>query len=153
MIFRKPTSDNERLLTTVLIVFIIYFGLNSLIFVFLGEESSAIQYLMTISFLGGMIGGFIFFIWSQKSMKGEKFEGALKRNLDVLKKALGGDEVILVEMISVSDGITQDSIRFKTGFSKSKVSYLLSEMEKKDIIVREKLGRTYKVFISDWLKK
>jgi predicted transcriptional regulator len=61
--------------------------------------------------------------------------------------------VILVEMISVSDGITQDSIRFKTGFSKSKVSYLLSEMEKKDIIVREKLGRTYKVFISDWLKK
>jgi uncharacterized membrane protein len=71
----------------------------------------------------------------------------------VLKKALSEDEKLLVDMISESEGITQDSIRFKTMFSKSKVSALLSELEKKDILSREKLGRTYKVFISDWLKK
>ncbi|MFV2041531.1 MAG: helix-turn-helix transcriptional regulator, partial [Candidatus Hydrothermarchaeales archaeon] len=67
--------------------------------------------------------------------------------------AVADVERTLIDLISGSEGVTQDSIRFKTGFSKSKVSALLSDLEKKDIISRERLGRTYKVFISDWLKK
>jgi uncharacterized membrane protein len=100
-----------------------------------------------------MIVGVAFFLWSRPSQSNEGSISNFKKNLDVLKRALNEDEKALIEMISETEGVTQDSIRFKTGFSKSKVSTLLSEMEKKDIIIREKLGRTYKLFISDWLKK
>jgi uncharacterized membrane protein len=153
MKFRKPSTENERLFTSVIIVFIVYFGLNSLIFAAFGENSAVVHYLMTVSFLGGMVAGISFFLWSRSAKNITEPRNLLKRNLTVLKKALSGDEKLLVEMISESEGITQDSIRFKTRFSKSKVSALLSELEKKDILSREKLGRTYKVFISDWLKK
>jgi uncharacterized membrane protein len=140
-----PATENERLLSSVIIVFITYFGSNSLIFAVFGEESASIPYLITLSFLSGMILGVSFFLWTRSS--------SLLRNIEVLKKALNDDEVLLIDIINSSEGITQDSIRFKTGFSKSKVSALLSEMEKKTLLSREKLGRTYKLFISDWLKK
>jgi uncharacterized membrane protein len=153
MKFRKPATENERLFISVILVFIVYFGLNSLIFAAFGEDSTIVHYLMTISFLGGMVTGISFFLWSRSSKNIIEPENLLKRNIMVLKKALSEDEKLLVDMISESEGITQDSIRFKTMFSKSKVSALLSELEKKDILSREKLGRTYKVFISDWLKK
>ena len=153
MIFKKPFSENERLFTSVLLVFIVYFGLNSLIFSVFGEESAVVHYLMTLSFIGGMAAGVIFFLWSRTSLKQPETMSVVKRNVEVLKKALSEDERLLLDMIGESEGVTQDSIRFKTGFSKSKVSALISEMEKKDILSREKLGRTYKVFISDWLKK
>jgi hypothetical protein len=149
-----PKTENERLYTSVIIVFIVYFALNSLIFGFFSEDSPAVHYLMTLSFLGGMAAGVGFFILTRPT-EGEKAvePPSAKRNILVLKKALSIDEALLVELVVESEGVTQDSLRFKTGFSKSKVSALISEMEKKDIIVREKLGRTYKVFISDWLKK
>jgi uncharacterized membrane protein len=153
MKFRKPATENERLFTSVILVFIVYFGLNSLIFAAFGEDSTVVHYLMTISFLGGMIAGIFFFLWSRPSKNIIEPQNVFKRNIAVLKKALNEDENLLIDMISESEGITQDSIRFKTKFSKSKVSALLSELEKKDILSREKLGRTYKVFISDWLKK
>ena len=153
MIFKKPVSENERLFTSVILVFIVYFGLNSLIFSVFGEESAVVHYLMTLSFIGGMAAGVIFFLWSRTSLKQPETVSVVKRNVEVLKKALSEDERLLLDMIGESEGVTQDSIRFKTGFSKSKVSALISEMEKKDILSREKLGRTYKVFISDWLKK
>lgn len=152
MMIKKPTTENERLFTTVVVVFIVYFGLNSLIFATFGEDSPIVHYLMTFSFLGGMIAGALFFLWTRPGAE-KVTEPAMKQNIEVLKRALSEDERLLIDIISGSEGVTQDSIRFKTGFSKSKVSALLSELEKKDIIAREKLGRTYKVFISDWLKK
>jgi uncharacterized membrane protein len=147
---RLPKSENERLYTSVLIVFIVYFALNSIVFGFFGEESQAVHYLMTLSFLGGIAAGVGFFLLTRTEADKEE---QVKRNILVLKKALNTDEALLIDLIAESEGVTQDSLRFKTGFSKSKVSALLSEMEKKDILVREKLGRTYKIFIADWLKK
>ncbi len=150
---RLPATENERLLSSVILVFIVYFGLNSLFFAALGEESASIPYLITLSFLSGMILGVSFFLWT-KSLAGEnESSSSLMRNIEVLKKALNDDEVLLIDIISSSEGVTQDSIRFKTGFSKSKVSALLTDLEKKDILSRERLGRTYKIFISEWLKK
>ncbi|RMF91725.1 MAG: hypothetical protein D6733_00370 [Methanobacteriota archaeon] len=153
----RPMSENERLYASVLIVFIVYFALNSLIFSFFGDDSPAVHYLMTLSFLGGMAAGVGFFILTGRAVRGkvvdEAAEPPVKRNLEVLRKALSADEVLLMDLIAGSEGVTQDSLRFKTGFSKSKVSALVSELEKKDILVRERLGRTYRVFIADWLKK
>jgi hypothetical protein len=61
MKFRKPATENERLFISVILVFIVYFGLNSLIFAAFGEDSTIVHYLMTISFLGGMVTGISFF--------------------------------------------------------------------------------------------
>ncbi len=150
---RMPTTENERLLSSVILVFITYFGLNSLIFAILGEDSASVPYLITLSFLGGMTLGVSFFLWTRSSAAMTESDSTKMRNIEVLKKALSDDEALLIDIISGSEGVTQDSIRFKTGFSKSKVSAILSDLEKKDILSRERLGRTYKIFISDWLKK
>ena len=49
-------------------------------------------------------------------------------------------------------GRTQDSIKFRTGFSKSKVSALILNLEKKGLIQRERLGKTFNIFLSKLLK-
>jgi uncharacterized membrane protein len=150
---KKPATENERLLSSVLLVFIVYFGLNSLIFAVFEENSVFVHRLMTLSFLGGMLAGVAFFLWSKPPANEKTATSPMNRNIEILKRALSDDEKLLIDIIRNSEGITQDSIRFRTGFSKSKVSALISEMEKKDIVVRERLGRTYKVSISDWIKK
>jgi hypothetical protein len=148
----RPKTENERLLASVLLVFVVYFGLNSAIFAFYGETNGiVVRYFMSLSFLGGMLAGLLFYLWS-KPRAGES-DSALKRNLAILEHALNEDETLLLRLIASSSGITQDSLRFRTGFSKSKVSALLLGMEKNGIIYREKLGRTYKVTIADWLRK
>lgn len=153
----KPKTENERLLASVLLVFVVYFGLNSLIFVLYGEEEGvAARYYMTLSFLGGMLAGIIFFLWSRPVEKKEShppFSSPMERNLAILERALSEDEARILKMIAESEGITQDSLRFRTGFSKSKVSAILLGLEKNGIIYRERLGRTYKLVIADWLKK
>lgn len=152
----KPRTENERLLASVLLVFVVYFGLNSIIFLLFGEEDGiVVRYYMTLSFLGGMLIGVIFFLWSRPDdvKKLSKYPSALERNLAILEHALTDDEALILRMIADSEGLTQDSLRFRTGFSKSKVSALLLGLEKNGLIYREKLGRTYKLTIADWLKK
>lgn len=153
----KPKTENERLLASVLLVFVVYFGLNSLIFVlYEGEDGVAARYFMTLSFLGGMLAGIIFFLWSRPGEGKESYpivSSPMERNLAILERALNEDEARILRIIAESEGITQDSLRFRTGFSKSKVSAILLGLEKNGIIYREKLGRTYKLTIADWLKK
>lgn len=153
-----PRTENERLVASIFLVFIIYFGLNSLVLVFT-RDALKVPYLMSVSFFIGMLGGVSFFLLTRPKeqpnttiAQGEP-EKPLEKNIKILKKALTEDESVVIDLIKENEGITQDSLRFKTGFSKSKVSYLITELEKKDIIHRESLGRTYKLFISDWLKK
>jgi hypothetical protein len=151
----KPKTENERLLASVLLVFVVYFGLNSLIFILYGDRDGiAERYFMTLSFLGGMLAGILFFLWSRPE-EGEKARSRstpLERNLSILERALSEDETRILRMIAEAEGITQDSIRFRTGFSKSKVSAILLGLERNGIITRERLGRTYKLAISEWLK-
>lgn len=151
---RLPQSENERLYASVIIVFIVYFALNSLIFNLFGEDPAAVQFLMTLSFIGGMTAGVLFFLFTGPvGSVSQHGPSPLEKNLIALKKALSPDEKQLLDIIAGSEGVTQDSLRFRTGFSKSKVSALVSELERKDIVVREKLGRTYRLLLSDWIKE
>jgi predicted HTH transcriptional regulator len=144
---RKPSTENERILSTVLLIFIIFFGIDAIFSLFFEESSRIMHYRMTLSFVIGMGIGFLFYLWARPS------EFGMDRSIDILQRALTEDEILLLDIIRNSEGVTQDSLRFRTGFSKSKVSALLLNLEKKGIISRERLGRTYKVYISDWLKK
>ncbi|NOZ59997.1 MAG: winged helix-turn-helix transcriptional regulator [Euryarchaeota archaeon] len=150
MKIKKPATENERVLATFLLVFIVYFGLDSLASLLLTEESlSLLRYRLTLSFIAGIAAGALFYMWA----KPEEEKKQDSKSYAILERALSEDEALLIEIIRENEGITQDSLRFRTGFSKSKVSALLLNLEKKGIITRERLGRTYKVFIADWIKK
>lgn len=159
MRLKKPATENERLFLSVLLTFIVYFGLNSLTALIFKEETTLfLGYNMTISFLVSMIAGVGFFIFTRPSPTEEKDakkeeKNPIDKNFAILERALSADEMQLLRIIKDSEGITQDSLRFTTGFSKSKVSALITELEKNGIMHREEMGRTYRLFIAEWLKK
>ncbi len=152
---KKPSTENERLLASVLLVFVVYFGTISLLSLIFGEEETATiaRYRMTLSFLLSMLFGVGFFFWTKPKEIAHSEQSALEKNLAVLERALSEDEILLLRMIKESGGVTQDSLRFRSGFSKSKVSALLLNLEKNGVIFRQPLGKTYKVYLSEWLKK
>jgi hypothetical protein len=73
--------------------------------------------------------------------------------LKLAEKLLNEDEAMILRLIHENEGITQDSIHFKTGFSHSKISMIMKKLEDKDLIVREKFGKTYKLYLSEWLNR
>lgn len=61
-------------------------------------------------------------------------------------EVLPDDERRILEPIIESPGITQIAVRDRSGFSKSKVSQTVSELEKRGLLYRERQGRTYRVY-------
>ncbi|AIY91096.1 helix-turn-helix transcriptional regulator [Geoglobus acetivorans] len=72
--------------------------------------------------------------------------------LAVAEKLLEEDEKKVLKIIAENEGITQDSLHFRTGFSTSKVSMIVKKLEEKDLIYRERFGKTYRLYLSDWVK-
>ena len=73
--------------------------------------------------------------------KEEKFE--------IMLKALTQEEQQLIRIIKEQEGITQATIRLKTDFSKTKLSFVLSDLEKKGLIKKELSGKTNKLYIKE----
>ena len=51
----------------------------------------------------------------------------------------------VMQLLREEDSITQNTLRLKVQMSKAKLSQTLTNLEKKNLIVREKLGKTMKV--------
>lgn len=142
----NPLTESERLMASVILVFIVYFGLDSLLFLVTGDESaSVVRYRLTFSFVVGMAAGILFYVYGHRPSPAEK-------SFSILEKTLSDDEMLMVTLVRDAPGLTQDSLRFRTDFSKSKVSALLLNLEKKGVIQREKSGKTYKVHLGEWVK-
>jgi uncharacterized membrane protein len=73
---------------------------------------------------------------------------ALERDeFSIMKRALKEDETALLERVrEVPQGITQDSLRFRLGWSKAKVSTMLSNLDRMGLVQRERFGKTYRVY-------
>ncbi len=67
--------------------------------------------------------------------------------LEIIKRALSDDEKAVLDEIRRAGEITQDSLRFRLDWSKPKLSRILTNLDKMNIIQRERMGKTYKVFI------
>jgi uncharacterized membrane protein len=111
---------------------------------------------------------FLEFIFSKKSKKKEietpsaaveknsesnmldKTKETIDERLILALKLLSEDEAKILQIIHENEGITQDSIHFRTGFSHSKISMIMKKLEEKDLIVRERFGKTYKVYLGEW---
>lgn len=65
----------------------------------------------------------------------------------VLRTALRDDERRILDEVKRAGEITQDSLRFRLDWSKSKVSTILTGLDKRNLIQRERMGRTYKVYL------
>ena len=50
--------------------------------------------------------------------------------------------------VKEQDGITQTTLRFRTDLSKAKISQILTDFEKKNLIKREEKGKTYAVYLT-----
>lgn len=68
--------------------------------------------------------------------------------IEILKE----DEQVILKLIVEQDGVDQREIQRKTNFSKTKVSKILSELEKRGNIRKEPYGRRNKIFLTSKLK-
>ena len=69
----------------------------------------------------------------------EKFKYILMGLDDYGKKVL--------KAVKEQDGITQSTLRLRTDMSKAKLSYVLQELEKRNLIKRNKKGKTLEIFL------
>jgi uncharacterized membrane protein len=68
--------------------------------------------------------------------------------LEIIKRALSDDEKAVLDEIRRAGEITQDSLRFRLDWSKAKLSRILTNLDKLNLIQRERMGKTYRVFIA-----
>ena len=105
-----------------------------------GDTSSSLINL--ISLIIALITGVIISFYLFKPQTETK-----DREYDILKKALSEDEKKILDEIKKAGEITQDSLRFRLGWSKAKISTILTNLDKKGIVQRERIGKTYKVYL------
>ncbi|MFQ6086092.1 MAG: helix-turn-helix transcriptional regulator [Candidatus Bathyarchaeia archaeon] len=65
----------------------------------------------------------------------------------ILRRALSRDERRVLDEIKKAGEITQDSLRVRLDWSKAKVSRILTNLDKMNLIQRERTGKTYRVFL------
>ncbi len=63
------------------------------------------------------------------------------------------DEKIVIEFVGNDEGVVQKRLVDKTGFSKAKISKLVSDLESREIIRVEHVGRRKKLYLTDEFKK
>jgi len=70
-----------------------------------------------------------------------------EEKFDILLKGLNEEEKKVIKAVKEQDGITQQTLRFRTDLHKSKLSIILDGLEKKNLIARKDKGKTKEVFI------
>lgn len=68
--------------------------------------------------------------------------------LEIIKRVLSDDEKAVVDEVRRAGEITQDSLRFRLDWSKAKLSRILTNLDRLNIIQRERVGKTYNVFLT-----
>ncbi len=94
----------------------------------------------------------VFFNTSEEAilerLEREKEKKLAQERLAIMLQALDENEKEILKAIADQNGITQKTLTLRTGLSKSKVSQVLSSFEEKDIVEREKSGKTYEVYLT-----
>ena len=93
----------------------------------------------------------IFFEKSQKeivkTLENQKRIQTEEEKFDILLKGLNEDEKKVIKAVKEQDGITQQTLRFRTDLHKSKLSIVLDGLEKKSLIKRIPKGKTNQIFL------
>ncbi len=73
----------------------------------------------------------------------------IENKIDILRE----DEQSILKLVVDDDGIDQRDIQRVTGFSKTKVSKILSELEKRGAITKQQIGRRNRIYLTDKIKE
>ena len=105
-----------------------------------------------ISFIGALGIYLLFFSTSEeaimKRLEEEKDKKIEVDKFDLILKSMDENERKVIKAIKEQDGITQSTLKFRTDLSKSKVSQILTDFEKKQLVKREEKGKTYAVYLA-----
>ncbi len=82
-----------------------------------------------------------------KTIKEEKIEKTDEDMFNLLLRPLDENERKVMVSIKEQEGITQSTLKYRANLSKAKVSQILTDFEKKNLIVREAKGKTYELFL------
>lgn len=108
-------------------------GMNIMNF---STTNSIIINLISLVFAAGL--GFLTSLYLFRTKTDDK-------GYNILRKALSDDEKRILDEVKRAGEITQDSLRFRLNWSKAKVSTILTNLDKRNLIQRERIGKTYKV--------
>ena len=104
-----------------------------------------------ISFIGALGIYLLFFSTSEeailKRLEEEKNSKLEMDKFGLMLKAMDDNEKKVIQAIKEQDGITQSTLRFRADLSKAKISQILTDFEKKNLIKRELKGKTYAVYL------
>ncbi|MBI2582347.1 MarR family transcriptional regulator [Candidatus Woesearchaeota archaeon] len=86
----------------------------------------------------------------------ERLEKDTERKLveekySILSKGLGEFERKVLAVVRQEEGITQNMLRLRVDMSKAKLSQVLQELEKKNLIKREPKDKTLQIFLKERL--
>lgn len=106
-----------------------------------------------LSLAVALVAGVLITLWLKPSIQTQPLEPVQPApridELEIIKRALSEDEKQVLDEIRRAGEITQDSLRFRLEWSKAKLSRILTNLDKLNLIQRERLGKTYKVFLTD----
>ena len=103
-------------------------------------------------FFGFMIGlGFYMVFFSPRDNIIEKLEEEKNARIsaerfNIILSALDDFEKKVMKAVVAQEGITQNTLRIRTDMSKAKLSYVLAELEKRNLVKREKNGKSLSVY-------
>lgn len=106
-----------------------------------------------ISFIGALGIYLLFFSTSEEAilrrLEEEKNMKVEEDKFELILRAMDENERKVLKAIKEQDGITQSTLKFRTDLSKAKVSQILTDFEKKQLIKREGKGKTYSVYLAE----
>jgi ribosomal protein S25 len=82
-----------------------------------------------------------------KRLEEDKNNKIQEEKFDLISRALDEYERKVLKAIKEQDGITQSTLRLRTNLSKAKLSYVLQELEKRNLIKRIQKGKTLSVWL------
>ena len=82
-----------------------------------------------------------------ETLKETKKKESDEERFSILLKGLNEDEQKVIKAVKEQDGIGQNTLRLRTDISKTKLSVILSGLEKKDLIKKVKKGKINLIYL------
>ena len=105
-----------------------------------------------ISFIAALGIYLLFFSTSEEAimrrLEEEKSMKIEQDKFELVLKAMDENEKKVILAVKEQEGITQSTLKFRADLSKAKVSQILTDFEKKNLVKREEKGKTYAVYLS-----
>lgn len=83
-----------------------------------------------------------------KKLQEEKNLKIDEEKFNLISSVFDDNEKSILTIVKNQPGITQNTLRLKANLSKSKISSVLSEFEKRSLIKKEAKGKTYSIFLT-----